>query len=86
MFKRCIIAGAIALFSAPLLAGADTNQPGSETIAVQAGQGAVITMTIPVQATQVEAPYALTGQTNAPAPVPQVYQTYGQGLPIWAPQ
>jgi len=86
MLKRCIIAGTIALSSATLLADTNSPAPDFETITIPSGNSSTLyQVVIPTHPNQ-EAPYALTGESNGPEPLPLTYQTYGQGGPIWVPQ
>ena len=83
MLKQCVIAAVVALSSAAVFA--DTSSPGTETIYLTGGQGPVTSLTIPIVSNQVEAPYALTGQT-AQAPLPTVEVHLGQGPMIAIPR
>jgi len=75
MLKQCAIAAAVVAFSS-VAVFADT--PGTETIYLPGIQGPPTSLTISTVSNQVEAPYALTGQTAA-APVPTVEVHLGQG-------
>ena len=83
MLKRAIVFGMTALFSATAFAAAGTDQSDFQQLSVQGGQGAPLTVVIPTAPAQ--APYALTG--NAQAPRPEFVQMQlGQGSPIWVPR
>jgi hypothetical protein len=82
MFKRSIFFGAIALASATAFAGQSNNDAEFHTFTIQGGQGAPITLTVPVEAQRIEAPYALTGTEPGTRELQWVTMQFGQGAPI----
>ena len=81
MLKQLIIAGTIAASAAVAMADGDVSQRQFETLRIASGNGAALTVVIPVGPNEVTAPYALTGETTAPEHLQQV--TFGQGAPLW---
>ena len=84
MSRKLWIAGTIAL-SSMMFAGSKALADGNlETVTVVGPQGSAFTITVPTEAPEVQAPYALTGQPNE-AP-PMSYQTIGNmSVPMWLP-
>ncbi len=86
MIKRTLILGTIALASATAFAG-QTNKGGDfYTVTVETGQGSPITLSVPVQAQPMSAPYALTGQTPAARELRWSTMEFGQSGPILVAQ
>ena len=85
MLRKRFISAAIALSSMAFLAGTALADGNSETLTIVGPQGSPITITVPTQANEVQAPYALTGQENQA--VPMSYQTFGNmSVPMWLPE
>jgi len=83
MFKLLLSFGTIALLSATALGGQSTTVGDLHTITVQGGQGSAITISNPVTAQEIKAPYALTGQVPTDREPRWTTKQFGQGGLIW---